>query len=153
MMKSYVIVTSASGMACDKNKNDGIQKECRKVDDDLNDTTTIVSDNNDHKRSKKNFQCGIYLATSSIPNAGFGLYTTRSIAKNELVQQYPEAPSITVVDFYVPSGNEEGDWNHVDYIWESSGVSSYEGDEISESVMTFGSLCNYHPVSLFKKRQ
>ncbi len=93
------------------------------------------------------FECSIYLAPSSIPNAGFGLFTTRSIASDKKLQEYSEAPSVVVTDFYEPAGNEEGDWNHVDYIWEPTGYSAFEAEEASMSVMTFGSLCNYHPVS------
>ena len=137
---SCVIVTNAAGSKCDKTS---VMQECNNIDDVGN--ITAMADCND-KRNANEFQCGIYLATSSIPNAGFGIYTTRSIAQNDLIQQYPETPSLVVVDFYEPYGNDEEDWNHVDYIWAPSGVASFEGDEVSESVMSFGSLCNYHPV-------
>jgi hypothetical protein len=109
------------------------------------------NDPNDESSEKQTLpvhKCGIYLAESSIPNSGFGIYTTRSIKSNQNIQSYPDAPSIVVTDFYEPSKNEEGDWNHVDYIWEGMGKSFYEADEISESVMTFGSLTNFHTVSL-----
>ena len=96
------------------------------------------------------FECGIYLAPSSIPNAGFGIFTTRSIGKNDKIQPYSESPSIVVTDFYEHAGNEEQDWNHVDYVWEPVGFNSFEAEESSISVMTFGSLCNYHPVSYVK---
>lgn len=66
------------------------------------------------------------------------VYTTRAISHGEYVQPYPEAPSIPVYDFYEPFGNEEQDWNHVDYIWEPDSMTGFEGLEISESVMTFG---------------
>lgn len=112
--------------------------------------------NNDGDRSLENvdsteldageFQCGIYLAPSSIPNAGFGIFTTRPIAKDEPIQPYPEAPSIVVTDF--ETLNQEEDWNHVSYIWSPMGVAAFEADVVSESAMTYGSLCNYHPVSL-----
>ena len=102
----------------------------------------------DENTEDEPFECGIYLAPSSIKNAGYGLYTTRDIKRDEYVQTYPEAPSIVVTDFYKPNGNLEADWNHVDYIWEANSVAAFEAMENSESVMTFGSLCNYHPVSL-----
>lgn len=135
------IVSNAAVSKCDKTS--GMQ-ECNNIDD-LDDIIAMAGDNNESNAN--DFQCGIYLATSSILNAGFGVYTTRSIAQHDLIQQYPEAPSLPVVDFYEPFGNDEKDWNHVDYAWEPTGVVSFEGDEVSECVMTFGSLCNYHPVS------
>ncbi len=109
------------------------------------DENNLLDLHNDSIPETENFECGIYLAASSIPNAGFGIYTTRFIAEDDRVQPYPEAPSIIVNDF--ETENEEQDWNHVDYVWEPDGMSAYEANEVHESVMTFGSLCNYHPVS------
>ena len=140
--------------------NNGM-KECR-TESDLNSTISSNSSNSSNRSSNftdsdkkmtninkeinQDFQCGIYLATSSIPNSGFGIYTTRSIKRNDFVQPYSEAPSIAVTDFYATHGNTEEDWGHSQYYWDASGRAAYEGDEVSESVMTFGSLCNYHPV-------
>ncbi len=101
---------------------------------------------NKSSSTSEGFECGVFLAASSIPNAGLGIYTTRFIAQDTLVQPYPESPSIIVADFYEATGNSETDWNHIDYMWDSFGISSYEADSVDESVMTFGSLCNYHPV-------
>jgi hypothetical protein len=98
-------------------------------------------------KENHSFECNIYLAASSIPNAGFGLYTTKSIATDERVQPYPDAPAIMVTDFYEPFGNTDADWNHNDYVWDSGSESQYEAEEVSESVMTYGSLCNFHTVS------
>jgi hypothetical protein len=111
-------------------------------------TSANVNDNDNDNDNKDGFECGIYLAPSSIPNAGFGIYTTRSIEQDESVQPYPDAPSIPVTNFYEPyQYNQETDWNHFDYVWEPSGPAAFEADSVSESVMTFGSLCNFHPVS------
>jgi hypothetical protein len=108
-------------------------------------TSANVNDNDND--NKDGFECGIYLAPSSIPNAGFGIYTTRSIEQDESVQPYPDAPSIPVTNFYEPyQYNQETDWNHFDYVWEPSGPAAFEADSVSESVMTFGSLCNFHPL-------
>ena len=100
-----------------------------------------------HDQQQQQAPCSIYLAQSSIPNAGFGVYTTKSIQKDQFIQPYPNAPSIMVTDFYEGNDNEEDDWNHDDYLWEPVGTGAFEADEVSEIVPSFGSLCNYHTVS------
>jgi hypothetical protein len=92
------------------------------------------------------YRCNIYMAPSSIPGAGFGIFTVRDIAKGEKILPYADAPSIPLCDEYV-NGMEETDWNHVDYLWSGKGLAEYECESVSESVVTFGALCNFHTVS------
>ena len=58
-------------------------------------------------------KCGIWLAESSIPNSGFGIFTTKNIYTGDTMQPYPNSPSIVVANFYEPFDNNEEDWNHV----------------------------------------
>jgi len=85
------------------------------------------------------FRCNIYMAPSSIPFAGFGIYTMRDVAKGEKVLPYPESPSIPLCNDYA-NGLDELDWNHVDYLWNGMGLAKFECTEVSESVMAFGSV-------------
>ena len=134
----------------------------------------VFTNANEDSQSSSLFQCRIYLAQSSIPNAGFGIYTTQTIPPNQYIYTsstttstsfnkttitttnnnnnnykhiMEDTPSIPVTDFYEPNGNDEKDWNQVDYIWEPMGRSiAFESDEVCEISLTFGSLCNFHTV-------
>lgn len=59
--------------------------------------------------------CKFYLAESSIPNAGFGVYTVENMKKNEYLTEVPDAPSIVVVDELWHSPDIVS--NHCDYYW------------------------------------
>ena len=96
---------------------------------------------------EEEYKCGLYLAQSSIRNAGYGIYTTRAIENEKELQPYREAPTLLVHDFYELFGNNDEDWNHSNYIWEALGRAAHEADELSENSLTFGSLTNYHVVS------
>ena len=89
--------------------------------------------------------CTIFLAESTIPNAGFGIYTTRAVKKGDLILK-ADAPSIIITDIgkYQPN-NEVPDWQHHNYVWKPSGQGSFEALTTHESVLTFGSLPNFHP--------
>jgi hypothetical protein len=91
-------------------------------------------------------ECSIYLAPSSIVNAGLGLYTTRHIKSGDAILSYegPDAPSILVTNSAQHNGGTEVTWSHVDYYWSASGVNEFESDHVEESVMTMGALANYH---------
>ncbi len=112
-------------------------------------TTHTASTTPKHQSNDNyNHKCSIYLAQSSIPNSGFGLFTTKPIPASHDIQPYPNAPSVIIPDFYV-YGNKEEDWTHVEYIWQPMGMAAYESDNeaSSESAPTFGALCNFHTVS------
>lgn len=103
--------------------------------------------NKDHNAKSKNgeeapFQCSIYMAPSSIPNAGFGLYTVRDIKAWETLLPMTDAPSIPVCDEYETGDLDPTHWNHVDYLWGGTGLAEFECEKVSESVVTFGSMCS-----------
>ena len=90
-------------------------------------------------------ECSLYMAPSSIPNSGFGVYTTRTIKKDEPVTPYVDAPSIISIDITAHTGNREGDfWTHVDYLWSGVGLGEFEASEVSENVFVLGCLSNFH---------
>jgi len=95
-------------------------------------------------------ECSLYLAPSSIPNAGFGVFTTKAIPARSPVQPYPDAPSIPVLD---PDTHCERSlskkhlrhWAHIEYFWSGDGHIGFEAMASEDNVMTMGSLSNYHP--------
>ena len=100
------------------------------------DCASKIQNNDDNK-------CAIFMAPSSIPQAGFGVYTVKKIKARTPLVNYPAAPSIAVVDDYFHYG-EDPVCAHENYYWSSDGYTSFEGDEVHEFVVNFGSLCNYH---------
>ena len=99
-----------------------------------------VTDGNSSKST-----CTIYLAESTIPNAGFGVYTTEAVKKDDVILK-ADSPSIIITDIdkYQPN-NEDPEWQHANYVWMAYGQGSFEAHATSESVLTFGSLPNFHP--------
>jgi len=83
------------------------------------------------------------MAPSSIPQAGFGVFTVKKIKAGAPLVNYPAAPSIAVVDDYFHYG-EDPVCAHENYYWSSDGYTIFEGDEVHELNVNFGSLCNYH---------
>ena len=101
-----------------KNKSDkcaGREKECK--------SSELNNNKNDN-------QCSLYMAPSSIPGAGFGIYTTKTIKSNQPIQNYPSAPSIPVVDDFAHYGNKDPVVAHENYYWQSDGYGNFEGDEV-----------------------
>jgi len=89
--------------------------------------------------------CQYYLAESSIPHSGFGVYTVKAIPKGTYVMpNNSDAPSIVVTDIDLHNQGQDVLWNHVHYVWAGEGWADYESDTVWESVPNFGSLCNFH---------
>lgn len=95
-------------------------------------------------------QCSLFLAQSSIPNAGFGVFTTKAIPAGYPVQPYPDAPSIPVLD---PDAHCERslsqrslrNWAQDEYFWLGDGHIAFEAQQSEDNVVTMGALSNYHP--------
>lgn len=87
-------------------------------------------------------ECSMYLAESSIPNAGFGIYTTKFIPRGS----YTGSPSLSIVttDMYYHYGERDPDWAQANYNWEGNGYSTFEASETAETVMNLGTSSNYH---------
>ena len=107
------------------------------------DATTVKTEN-----ATEAFQCGIYMAASSIPNAGFGVYTTRSISEGETAQPSAESPLIPLYD-WDDDENVMGFRSTMNnYIWGANDMASLEADTSGyENSMSLGALCNFHTVS------
>jgi len=89
--------------------------------------------------------CTLYVAESTIPNAGFGVYTTKSFKKGDVIIE-ADTPAIIITDIhaYQPD-EEEPDWQHRNYLWTAYGQGEYEARKTTESVLTFGAIPNFHP--------
>jgi len=90
------------------------------------------------------------MAPSSIPNAGFVISTTRSIAAGSPIQSYPDAPSIPAFDANLHSERSLNKktlrhWAQMEYFWSGDGYNGFEAFSSEDNVMTLGSLANYHP--------
>jgi len=88
-------------------------------------------------------ECSLYMAPSSIPGAGYGIFITRTVQEKEDILPYSDAPSIVVCD-YEQFDVKVSDWSHSEYFWAGGGLSKFECESASESVMTIGALSNYH---------
>ncbi len=87
-------------------------------------------------------QCKFYIAPSSIPNAGFGVYTTEAIKKDQYLME-SDAPSVMIFDgdTHYP---EDRLWSMEHYFWSGEGKGQFECHSVEEFVVTFGTSCNFH---------
>ena len=89
--------------------------------------------------------CTLYVAESTIPNAGFGVYTTKAFKKDDVIIE-ADNPAIIITDIHTYQPDEEDpDWQHRNYLWQSYGQGSFEARSTTESVVTFGAIPNFHP--------
>ena len=99
------------------------------------------------------FSGSIFIAPSSLHgNAGFGVYTSRRIAKGEPILSGPEGtpdgPAIPVTDPGYLFDERYNQWNNVfgNYWW-GRGVpqfTQYEANEVMDFQITFGALPNHN---------
>ena len=61
-------------------------------------------------------ECSLYLAPSSIPNAGYGVYTTRAIKPGRSIV-VEDSPTIIVTDSIGHNNGTEVVWSVIDYAW------------------------------------
>ena len=82
------------------------------------------------------------MAESSIPGAGYGVFTTRRIPENSYLFP-PDGPAISIPDVEFHYGREP-DWPVVDYVWSGEGYTTFESDVTAEFVVNTDCLVNYH---------
>jgi hypothetical protein len=99
--------------------------------------------------------CGLYMAESSIPNAGLGVYTTRQFQKEEKL--FSGDVVIQVEDFYANTRlrhwfagetkyEEEPEWLLSNYFWNAvNTMGVFEAGLIESIVPGLGMLANSHP--------
>ena len=86
--------------------------------------------------------CSLYLAPSSIPNSGYGIFTTKSYKMHEEIFD-GRSPSVIVTEKELHSNTT---WLIADYMWQTFGAGAYEASTADTWEPTaLGSLGNYHP--------
>ena len=94
--------------------------------------------------------CGLYLAPSSIPNAGFGLFAGRDYHENETFSASYVVPMLEYPYFNKDKAQvRDKVWNILeDYYWEPYGNdaanSFLEAENVKLMINDFGSMANHH---------
>ena len=98
----------------------------------------------------RQLDCGLYMAPSSIPNAGYGLYTARPLQENETI--HPLDLAIHIVDIYEQVDYQESidnmtlpEWLIHRYRWSPDGSGMYEATDVSQIIGGIGAMPNNHP--------
>lgn len=100
-----------------------------------------------YEHSLRQTSCGVYLAQSNIPNAGFGTYAAVDIPGDIVVSTL--APMVPA--FGPQNNHHEGlHWPGQDYVWSSDGIEAANTEawpKLSTSMLhgLFGALANAHP--------
>lgn len=103
----------------------------------------LAGSDDDTCKTTKQPTCKFYLAPSSIPNSGFGVYTTQAISKETPLTDGSDAPSVMVYDGEVHSTGDRR-WSMENYFWSGEGSGQFEATSVEEYVVTFGTSCNFH---------
>ena len=93
-------------------------------------------------------ECVLYLAQSSIPNAGYGIYTTKSFRKGDLIIEQ-DGPGIAVTDPWVPIPELAAHVKLFDDVWwgehNMDDYERFEATQVADFRILFGALPNFHP--------
>lgn len=85
-------------------------------------------------------ECGYYLAPSTIPGAGLGMYAGKDVARGDRVT-YGD-PIVPLLDINWHNGNEDFYWLWGEYTWEFSQESGKSGAITKAASPGFGSVPN-----------
>jgi hypothetical protein len=91
--------------------------------------------------------CSVYLAPSSVPGGGLGMFTAKPVKKGDIILP-ADGPSIPIID---PDDSERSKEAWVDlfsgYWWESGTLDPtvFEADKAVDFQITMGALPNSHP--------
>lgn len=97
-------------------------------------------------------ECVLYMAQSSIPNAGYGIYTVQSFRQGDMIIEN-DGPGIAVADPWLMTPMSHELAAHVklfDDVWwgELNGMDDYmrfEAESVADFQILFGALPNFHP--------
>lgn len=110
-------------------------------------TAVVVAD---EARNNNNPKCTLYLAPSTIPNAGLGVFTSISLPSGTLLPGGGDAViPITDINFHNDASAEKEDyhWLLSEYLWTSRAMSEemeWEAEKTSGFSWGYGSLPNCH---------
>lgn len=94
-------------------------------------------------------ECRLYLAQSTIPHAGLGMFTGVPLERDEYVGYGDPAIPIVDIDFHAGGDSKKEDfhWLHSEYTWMSKETGADMGSEAEQTsayATGFGSLPNCH---------
>ena len=112
-------------------------------------TAEVVAPDDKGEDGEDRNMCGLYMAESSIPGAGLGLYTAHSIAAGSKVGSFPDDPrsaAVTDLCFALVEFEELGQETIVSDYWWDSGMmgTEVEGEEVASLCPGFGMVLNGH---------
>jgi len=89
-------------------------------------------------------ECSLFLAESSIPNSGFGVYTTSDYIKGDTVSHDVSIALADVMRNLGPKGDYIH-WTHDDYNWRGDWENEYIlAEKVSMNAFPLGALTNFH---------
>ncbi len=102
--------------------------------------------------NKGNSVCSLYLAESSIPNAGFGVYTGKDVLESQaisygeiVIQVEDPIDNARLRRLHTNQSHDERTWLVEDYFWESQNtMGSAEANQVESLVPGIGTLSNSH---------
>ena len=80
--------------------------------------------------------CGLYLAPSTIPNAGLGVFTTRPLQEGQVVDT-PSDLCIPIVDQKWHMGRKDFFWTPSEYVWNGDVMNMHHESEVRNGVKGF----------------
>ena len=96
-------------------------------------------------RAVSDDKCSLYLAPSSIPNVGLGVFASHSIKGGESISVICNGPSVVVTDPFLGNGRDDGwAWANEMFMWNVNHANK-ESDISMETMPNLGSMVNYHP--------
>ena len=123
--------------------------------------TNHQQEEEEHDDNNNDNTCGLYMAESSIPNSGWGMYTAKHISKNAPI--YPLDVVIQVADYarhqkyrshYLYQAEKLPLWLMEEYYWNSQITWAWhDAKKIQSIVPGLGMLANSHPGLVNAKEQ
>jgi hypothetical protein len=140
--------TSASVLGAARNMTNTCNITSKAPPEAETDTETRSTSQNLSLDDDDSSSCTLYFAPSSIPNAGYGIFTIKSFHANDMIQEN-DGPNILIVD---PDRNSNGLWDlrlwHNVWWGKNGGMNPsmmHEAKNPFDFQLVFGALPNYHP--------
>jgi hypothetical protein len=123
---------------------------CTTASSDVDDTTCDADHQQQDRRTlqEQPIECVLYLAQSSIPNAGYGIYTAKSFRQGDMIIE-KDGPGIAVTDPWSPIHALATHVKLFDDVWwgehNMDDHVRFEAQDVADFQILFGALPNFHP--------
>ena len=105
----------------------------------------IIIDVSRRRGAVSDEKCSLYLAPSSIPNVGLGVFASHSFKEGESIDVICNGPSVVVTDPFNSGESDDGwPWANEMFMW-GVNYANKESDTSMETITNLGSMVNYHP--------